>query len=108
MSERPFPKGWKAKVNGFKDALAKRAAERPDLKISVSPKGPRASGPYGNNWHLPLQQDEMQADADKLLNPTPCAGCGRRVIASTGEMIDGLWCGPCATARNVDEPPTAA
>jgi hypothetical protein len=107
MSERPFPKGWKAKVNGFKDALSKRAAERPDLKISVSPKGPRASGPHGNNWHLPLSQAEMQAEAEAQLGEM-CFQCGSRIIKATGELINGR-CGPCDTAsRAADEPPHAA
>jgi ribosomal protein S27AE len=107
MSERPFPKGWKAKVNGFKDALAKRAAERPDLRISVAPKGPRASGPHpaGDTWHLPLSQAEMQAEAEAQLSKKRCAGCGERVIIASGELVEGLWCGRCYGER--ERPPAA-
>jgi hypothetical protein len=107
MSERPLPRGWRSKVEQLKDALAKRATERPDLKISVNPKGPRASGPYGNNWHLPLSQAEMQAEAEAQLGER-CFQCGNRIVKATGELINGR-CGPCNTATlAATDPPHAA
>jgi hypothetical protein len=107
MSERPFPKGWKAKVNGFKDALAKRAAERPDLRISVAPKGPRASGPHpaGDTRHQEPEQDRMELAAQE---GDPCADCGTRVLKSSGPLIRGLYCGKCWGLREATSDPLNA
>ena len=99
---RPLPKNWHERVRDLLPRTTKPA-------LRVEPKGPRSSGPHpaGDTWHQPPQQFAMDAEAAGLMSEKPCAHCGKKVIAATGELIGGLWCGPCATARDVD-PPNAA
>jgi hypothetical protein len=98
--KRPLPKDWKQRL---RERLITAAPKR---GLEVRPKGPRTSGPYGENWHLPLSQAEMQAEADAQLGEM-CFQCGSRIIKATGELINGR-CGPCDTATKADEPPHAA
>jgi hypothetical protein len=105
MSERPLPKSWPQRL---RERLADAAKAHPP-QLKVVPKG-RRSGPYiGERWHSPAGQAEMNAEAEGLLSTKPCVDCGKKVIASTGELIGNPgWCGPCWGARQLDEPPTAA
>jgi ribosomal protein S27AE len=102
---RPLPKSWAERLRERVTSAA------PKKGLTVVPKGPRPSGPFpaGTLWYLPLAQAEMAAEMEGLLDPKHCADCGGRVIAATGELVKGLYCGRCWGMRqDANEPPSAA
>ena len=91
--KRPLPKSWPDRV---REKLRQVARDNPDLHITVTPRH-RISGPHpaGDTWHTP----EGQKALNELLGDH-CADCGRRVIRATGDLLQGLYCGPCMGARD--------